>query len=61
MIWPAHDWFDRVVTGPLVCMVDPGHQMSLKLAEQLGYVPLRTAEYGGDRVQLMFRKSPPQA
>lgn len=56
----AHDWFDRVVTGPLVCMIDPDHQMSLRLAESLGYVPLRTAKYGRDAVQLMFRKSPPQ-
>ena len=56
----AHDWFDRVVTGPLVCMIDPAHAVSLKLAERLGYVPLRTAEYGEGPVQLMCRKSPPQ-
>lgn len=57
----AHDWFDRVVTGPLVCMIDPEHEMSLKLAVQLGYTLLRTAEYGGNGVQLMSRKSPPVA
>lgn len=55
----AHDWFDRVVTGPLVCMIDPRNEISLKLANRLGYTLLRTAEYGGNEVRLMLRKTPP--
>ena len=56
----AHDWFDRVVTGPLVCMVHPDHAVSLHLAETLGYVPLRDTEDRTGPVRLMLRKSPPQ-
>lgn len=56
----AHDWFDRVVTGPLVCMVDPENAVSLHLAARLGYVATRVAEVDGGPVQLMLRKSPPQ-
>jgi RimJ/RimL family protein N-acetyltransferase len=56
----AHDWFDRVVTGPLACMIHPDHAVSLRLAERLGYVPLRVADAGAGPVQLMLRKSPPQ-
>lgn len=56
----AHDWFDRVITGPLVCMIAPEHAGSLKIAAQMGYVPLREAEYEGRAVALLFRKAPPQ-
>jgi RimJ/RimL family protein N-acetyltransferase len=56
----AHDWFDRVVTGRLVCMIDPDHTASLRVAEVLGYVPLREAEHDGTPVQLLTRKGPPQ-
>ncbi|WP_299144996.1 GNAT family N-acetyltransferase [uncultured Tateyamaria sp.] len=56
----AHDWFDRVVTGPLVCMIDPAHAVSLHLAERLGYLPLRDAADAAGPVRLMIRKSPPQ-
>jgi RimJ/RimL family protein N-acetyltransferase len=56
----AHDWFDRVVTGRLVCMIDPRHKASVGLAEKLGYIDLRTAEYNGTEVQLLTRKGPPQ-
>jgi len=57
----AHDWYDRVVTGPLGCLISPENAASLKLAEMLGYELLRKTEYQGDPVQLMMRKSPPQA
>ncbi|MEO0400754.1 MAG: GNAT family N-acetyltransferase [Pseudomonadota bacterium] len=56
----AHDWFDRVVTGPLVCMIDPAHGASLRIADTLGYDRLRVAEVAGGPVQLMVRTSPPQ-
>lgn len=51
----AHDWFDRVITGPLVSQIVPDNVASMRLAERLGYVPLRDH---GD-VTLMIRKSPP--
>jgi RimJ/RimL family protein N-acetyltransferase len=55
----AHDWFDRVVTGPVVCKVAPDDTHSLAIAEKLGYVALRTVDLRDLTVQLMFRKTPP--
>lgn len=55
----AHDWFDRVVTGPLVCMIDPKHRRSLKLAEALGYKSLRRSNDAFGEVDLFIRKAPP--
>lgn len=57
----AHDWFDRVVTGPLVCMMDPDHAASARIAAALGYVDLREAVDEVGPIQLKLRKSPPQA
>lgn len=56
----AHDWFDRVVTGRLVCMIDPDNKASIILAEQMGYVPMREASFQGAPVRLFERKTPPQ-
>lgn len=56
----AHDWFDRVITGPLVCMIAPAHERSMKIAEAMGYRDLRDAEHGGKPVKLLFRKTPPR-
>lgn len=52
----AHDWFDRVVTGPLVCRVAPGNERSLRLAAALGYKDMREE----DGRLVLLRKSPPQ-
>ncbi|MEX0370188.1 MAG: GNAT family N-acetyltransferase [Tateyamaria sp.] len=57
----AHEWFDRVVTGPLVCMVDPDHDASARIADQLGYVDMREAVDEVGPIQLKLRKSPPQS
>lgn len=54
----AHDWFDRVITGPTVCIIAPDNAGSLRIAETLGYGVIRTADYGGDRVHLLQRKGP---
>jgi RimJ/RimL family protein N-acetyltransferase len=56
----AHDWFDRVITGRLVCMIAPEHGPSLRIAEALGYQPMRDTTYDGSDVRLMARKGPPQ-
>lgn len=55
----AHDWFDRVITGPLVCKIATCNARSLELARMLGYVPLRRIEMDGDTVELMLRRTPP--
>lgn len=57
----AHDWFDRVVTGPLVCRIASENAGSLRLAEVLGYKPLRQTEEDGVTIELLLRKSPPQS
>ena len=54
----AHDWFDRVVAGTTVCMIAPENIASLKIAETLGYKPLRMVEVDSSQVQLMLRKGP---
>ncbi|AEI93395.1 MULTISPECIES: GNAT family N-acetyltransferase [Roseobacter] len=56
----AHDWFDRVITGRLVCMIDPRNTGSLTLAEQMGYALMREVSYQGSPVRLFERKGPPQ-
>jgi len=55
----AHDWFDRVVAGRTVCMITPEHEGSLRIAQTLGYAPLREAQVEGEAVLLMTRKGPP--
>ena len=54
-----HDWFDRVVTGPLVCKLEPQNIASRRIAEYLGYKPMREATWAGRASLLMSRKSPP--
>lgn len=55
----AHEWFDRVVTGPLVCKISLDNWRSLRIAQDLGYGPLRDVDMDGDMVRLLFRKGPP--
>lgn len=55
----AHDWYDRVIATPTVCIIAPENLPSLRIARQLGYEELRKAELGGDAVLLMRRKGPP--
>ena len=55
----AHDWFDRVITGPLVCEIGSGNTTALRIGDELGYRPLREHETGAGPQQLMLRKSPP--
>lgn len=57
--WAAHDWFDRVITGPLVCKIAVSHHRSLAIADGLGYVAMRDIDMEGDPVRLLFRRSPP--
>ena len=53
------DWFDRVVAGRTVCMITPDNASSMRIAQTLGYVPLRDAHIEGETVLLMTRKGPP--
>ncbi len=55
----AHDWYDRIMGGHTVCKVSPEDAVSLKLAETLGYAPLRDVEIDGAPARLMARKGPP--
>ncbi len=55
----AHDWFDRVVAGRTVCVIEPDNHASLRVAEILGYSLLRETEVDGTRVNLLSRKGPP--
>lgn len=57
----AHDWFDRVIPGPLVARVAETDAAALKLAARLGYRPMRAVEIDGESVQLLRRTGPPAA
>ncbi|WP_209016418.1 GNAT family N-acetyltransferase [Roseibium sp. RKSG952] len=55
----AHDWFDRVIPGPLVALVDATNTASQNLAGKLGYVKLRESVYNDTPVHLFRRDGPP--
>lgn len=55
----AHDWFDRVISGRTVCMINPENKRSVQIAEHLGYHTLREAKDGDETILLMSRKGPP--
>ncbi|MFK7754250.1 MAG: GNAT family N-acetyltransferase [Sedimentitalea sp.] len=55
----AHDWFDRVIPGPLVARIHADHAASLKLAQRLGYRRLRVVDDAGDALVLLRRDGPP--
>jgi RimJ/RimL family protein N-acetyltransferase len=55
----AHDWFDRVIKGPLVAKIAVDNAPSLHLAEKLGYRDLRRVEMDVGAVLLMRRERPP--
>jgi RimJ/RimL family protein N-acetyltransferase len=55
----AHDWYDRVIPGPLVAIVTEDNLASRSVAERLGYRLLRRAEMGGEAVLLLRRDGPP--
>ncbi|MEM6311425.1 MAG: GNAT family N-acetyltransferase [Pseudomonadota bacterium] len=55
----AHDWFDRVITGPLMCKIDVDNPRSQQIARALGYAPTREMSRNGRAFQVMSRRSPP--
>jgi RimJ/RimL family protein N-acetyltransferase len=55
----AHDWFDRIIPGPLVARIAEGNEPSRKLATLLGYRTMRHVDMDGDSVLLMRRNGPP--
>lgn len=53
------DWFDKHFARELMCMISEGNAPSFRLAEKLGFVPMREAELpGGEPVQLLRRPPP---
>ena len=56
----AHDWFDRVITGPLVARITPDNISSKSLANRLGYSVQRQIQQDGDAVDIYRRNGPPQ-
>ena len=54
----AHDWFDRIMPGPLVALINSTNSTSRRLAEKLGYTPLREAKFKDIPVHLMRRNGP---
>ena len=55
----AHDWFDRVIPGPIVAQMAEENVASQILAEKLGYHVMRTAGEADQPVSLLRRDGPP--
>jgi len=54
----AHDWFDRVIPGPLVARITTDNAASLRLARQMGYREMRRVEEADAELALMRRDGP---
>lgn len=54
----AHDWFDRIVTGPLVAVLDIDNLAARAIATNLGYRLLEQRGFKGSVVELVRRKGP---
>lgn len=55
----VHRWFDgQPFGGRSNCMIELGHAASFRIAERLGYRPMRECEDMGDKVMLMSRVRP---
>jgi RimJ/RimL family protein N-acetyltransferase len=53
------DWGDRVLgASRTVCIIDPQHTASLRVAAKLGYHELRRAQYHGDEIAVLERPNP---
>ncbi len=55
----AHDWFDRVITGPLVARIFEDDAPSFSIAASQGYATVRTVNIDDRSIFLMRRNSPP--
>lgn len=55
----AHDWFDRVIAGPLVALMTEDNTPSRRLADHLGYRLMRSVARDGELLLLMRRDGPP--
>lgn len=50
-------WSDRALeTADTLCIIDPAHDASLRVAQKCGYQPLRTAKLAGSPIEVLSRK-----
>ncbi len=54
----AHDWLDEVTPGRSTCIINPGNQASIRVAERVGYQEIGSSDYDGDAVLVFERYSP---
>jgi RimJ/RimL family protein N-acetyltransferase len=55
----ALDWSDRMLASDrTVCLMDPGHRASIRVAAKNGFVERGTGELGGNPVLIMERLNP---
>jgi RimJ/RimL family protein N-acetyltransferase len=57
----AHEWFDRVIAGPLVAIMSADNKPSRRLADYFGYRLMRHSSYEGKEILLLRRDGPPTA
>ena len=52
-------WADTHLAAPAIrCIIEPDHGASIRVAEKLGFVPLRDATLGGKPIRLFDRRGP---
>lgn len=57
----AHDWFDRVIPGPLVARIAAGNAASERLAAAIGYREMRRTKDDKGAALILLRRDGPLA
>ncbi len=54
----AHDWLDETLPGRSTCIIEPGNDASMRVADKIGYRDIGPSEYRGQTVIVFERFSP---
>ena len=54
----AHEWLDETIPGRSTCIIDIGHNGSIRVAEKVGYRNIGQTKYRGDPVLVFERDTP---
>lgn len=54
----AHAWLDEVLPGRSVCIIEPDHAASIRVAQKLGYKDFDSSDYKGTPMLIFERFSP---
>lgn len=54
----THDWLDHQMPGRSVCIIEPDHAASIRVAQKLGYKDFASSDYKGTPMLIFDRFSP---